>query len=186
LKVSETSLPGVLLLEPKVFGDARGFFLESWNARVFREATGLTCDFVQDNHSRSAKGVLRGLHFQLVYPQGKLVRVSHGRVWDVAVDVRKSSPTFGQHVAVELSESNQHQLWIPPGFAHGFLVLSDYADFQYKTTDYWMPQYERSLRWNDPALGIAWPGLEQSYQLAGKDRDAPVLAVLGAEGALYD
>lgn len=186
MKVSETSLEGVLLLEPKVFGDTRGFFLESWNARVFRDATGLTCDFVQDNHSRSAKGVLRGLHFQLVYPQGKLVRVSQGRVWDVAVDVRKSSPTFAQHVAVELSESNQHQLWIPPGFAHGFLVLSDYADFQYKTTDYWMPQHERSLRWNDPALGIVWPGLEQSYQLAGKDRDAPLLSALSAEGALYD
>jgi len=186
LKVSETSLPGVLLLEPKVFGDARGFFLESWNARVFREATGLTCDFVQDNHSRSAKGVLRGLHFQLVHPQGKLVRVSHGRVWDVAVDVRKSSPTFGQHVAVELSESNQHQLWIPPGFAHGFLVLSDYADFQYKTTDYWMPQHERTLRWNDPCLGIEWPSIEKCYQLAAKDRDAPLLAALSAEGALYD
>ena len=186
MKVSETSLPGVLLLEPKVFGDARGFFLESWNARVFREATGLTCDFVQDNHSRSAKGVLRGLHFQLVYPQGKLVRVSQGRVWDVAVDVRKSSPSFGQHVAVELSESNQHQLWIPPGFAHGFLVLSDYADFQYKTTDYWMPQHERSLRWNDPCLGIEWPGIEECYQLAAKDRDAPLLAALSAEGALYD
>jgi dTDP-4-dehydrorhamnose 3,5-epimerase len=186
LKVSETSLPGVLLLEPKVFGDARGFFLESWNARVFREATGLTCDFVQDNHSRSAKGVLRGLHFQLVYPQGKLVRVSQGRVWDVAVDVRKSSPSFGQHVAVELSESNQHQLWIPPGLAHGFLVLSDYADFQYKTTDYWMPQHERSLRWNDPCLGIEWPGIEECYQLAAKDRDAPLLAALSAEDALYD
>jgi len=186
LKVSETSLPGVLLLEPKVFGDARGFFLESWNARVFREATGLTCDFVQDNHSRSAKGVLRGLHFQLVYPQGKLVRVSQGRVWDVTVDVSKSSPSFGQHVAVELSESNQHQLWIPPGFAHGFLVLSDYAEFQYKTTDYWMPQHERSLRWNDPCLGIEWPSIEKCYQLAAKDRDAPLLAALSAEGALYD
>ncbi len=185
MKVNETGLPGVLLIEPKVFGDTRGFFFESWNARVFREATGLNCEFVQDNHSRSAKGVLRGLHFQLVHPQGKLVRVSQGRVWDVAVDVRKSSPNFGQHVAFELSDSNQYQLWIPPGFAHGFLVLSDYADFQYKTTDYWIPEHERSLNWNDPSLRIKWPRLERSYQLAGKDRDAPLLGELDAAGDLY-
>jgi len=196
LKVTETSLSGVLLIEPKVFGDARGFFLESWNERVFRESTGIELCFVQDNHSRSAQGVLRGLHYQLVHPQGKLVRVSSGRVWDVAVDLRLSSPTFGQHFGIELSDENQKQLWIPPGFAHGFLVLSDFADFQYKTTTYWMPQHERCLRWNDPTLGILWPGMEtrgddgvehfcESIKLAAKDREAPFLESLKAQDALF-
>jgi dTDP-4-dehydrorhamnose 3,5-epimerase len=152
-----TALPEVVLLQPKVFGDARGFFLESFNARVFREATGMEANFVQDNHSRSGRGVLRGLHYQLRQPQGKLVRVVRGEVFDVAVDVRRSSPRFGQWVGVELSEDNQRQLWVPPGFAHGFLVLSDSADFLYKATDYYAPEHERCVAWNDPALAIAWP-----------------------------
>ncbi|NBT05296.1 MAG: dTDP-4-dehydrorhamnose 3,5-epimerase [Betaproteobacteria bacterium] len=196
MKVTETSLHGVLLIEPKVFADSRGFFLESWNERVFRESTGVDLCFVQDNHSRSAKGVLRGLHYQCVHPQGKLVRVSSGRVWDVVVDLRLSSASFAQHIGIELSEDNQRQLWIPPGFAHGFLVLSDFADFQYKTTTYWMPQHERSLRWNDPSLGILWPDLDasrgndaehvgESIRLAEKDREAPFLDALKAQGALF-
>jgi dTDP-4-dehydrorhamnose 3,5-epimerase len=155
--VTRTSIPDVLVLEPKVFGDARGFFLESFNQKAFGEATGVTSDFVQDNHSRSTQGVLRGLHYQLKQPQGKLVRVVRGSVFDVAVDVRHSSATFGKWVGVELSEDNQRQFWVPPGFAHGFLVLSESADFLYKTTDYYAPEHERCIAWNDPAIGIHWP-----------------------------
>jgi dTDP-4-dehydrorhamnose 3,5-epimerase len=157
LKVIPTAIPAVLIIEPKVFGDARGFFFESFNQRAFSQATGLDVNFVQDNHSRSAKGVLRGLHYQIQQPQGKLVRVVRGAVFDVTVDIRRSSPTFGQWVGVELTEDNHRQLWIPPGFAHGFYVLSDSADFLYKTTDYYAPEFERSLVWNDPKIAIAWP-----------------------------
>lgn len=177
----ETPLAGLLILEPTVFGDERGFFLESWNEKIFKSITGIDVSFVQDNHSRSAHGVLRGLHYQLVYPQGKLVRVTSGVVWDVAVDIRLGSPSFGQYVACELSAANHRQLWIPPGFAHGFVVLSESADFLYKTTDYWMPAHERSLRWNDPDLGIDWP-LERLANsqptLARKDAHARTLAEL--------
>lgn len=175
MKVIPTALPEVLILEPKVFGDARGFFLESWNARVFAEATGVDLPFVQDNHSRSARGVLRGIHYQMVRPQGKLVRVAAGRVLDVAVDLRRSSPRFGRWVGVELSADNQRQLWIPPGFGHGFAVLSDSADFLYKTTEYWLPEHDRSLRWNDPAIGIDWQ-LDGEPLVAAKDAAAPLLA----------
>ena len=157
MNVIQTALPGLLILEPKVFGDARGFFMESYNAKAFHDATGLDVSFVQDNHSRSGKGVLRGLHYQIEHAQGKLVRAVRGSVFDVAVDLRKSSPTFGQWAGVELSEDNHRQLWIPPGFAHGFLVTSESADFLYKTTDYYAPQYERSLAWNDPTVGVEWP-----------------------------
>ena len=157
MKVTPTAIADLLLLEPKVFGDTRGFFLESFNARDFAEATGLKVEFVQDNHSRSGKGVLRGLHYQLEEPQGKLVRVVRGAVFDVAVDVRQSSPTFGQWVGVELTEDNHRQLWLPPGIAHGFLVLSDTADFLYKTTAFYAPQHERCIAWNDPQLAIGWP-----------------------------
>lgn len=157
MKATPTAIPEVLVIEPKVFGDARGFFLESWNARAFREATGVEASFVQDNHSRSARGVLRGLHYQLRQPQGKLVRVVRGAVFDVAVDLRRSSPSFGRWVGVELGEDNHRQLWVPPGFAHGFLVLSESADFLYKTTDYYAPEHERCIAWNDPDLAIAWP-----------------------------
>jgi len=157
LTVVSTDLPEVLVIEPRVFGDARGFFMESFNARAFAEATGVTLPFVQDNHSRSARGVLRGLHYQITQPQGKLVRVTHGRVFDVAVDLRRGSPCFGRWTGVELSGDNHRQLWVPPGFAHGFLVLSDSADFLYKTTDYYAPQHERCLRWDDPQVGIRWP-----------------------------
>lgn len=168
MKVTPTTLPGLLILEPKVFGDSRGFFMESFNARTFRELTGLDVDFVQDNHSRSAKGVLRGLHYQIQQAQGKLVRVVRGSVFDVAVDLRKASPTFGKWEGVELSEENQRQLWIPPGFAHGFLVTSESADFLYKTTDYYAPEHERSLLWNDPAVGVEWP-LAGEPLLSAKD-----------------
>ena len=168
MKVIETAIPDLLILEPKVFGDARGFFMESFNARSFQEATGLNVDFVQDNHSRSAKGVLRGLHYQIQQAQGKLVRVVRGSVFDVAVDLRRSSPTFGQWVGVTLSEENNRQFWIPPGFAHGFLVTSDSADFLYKTTDYYAPEHERSLLWNDPEVGVEWP-LEGAPLLSAKD-----------------
>jgi len=171
-----TALPEVLIIEPKVFGDARGFFFESFNQQRFDEATGTRFHFVQDNHSRSAKGVLRGLHYQIQQAQGKLVRVARGAVFDVAVDVRKSSPRFGQWVGVELSEDNQRQLWVPPGFAHGFLVLSDSADFLYKTTDYYAPTHERSIAWNDPALGIVWPDIGMAPQLSAKDAVSPPLA----------
>jgi dTDP-4-dehydrorhamnose 3,5-epimerase len=157
MKVTPTAIPEVLVLEPKVFGDARGFFYESFNQRTFNAATGLDVTFVQDNHSRSARGVLRGLHYQIRQPQGKLVRVVRGAVFDVAVDLRQSSPTFGKWAGVELSEDNNRQFWIPPGFAHGFVVLSESADFLYKATDYYAPAHERSLAWNDPQVGIIWP-----------------------------
>jgi dTDP-4-dehydrorhamnose 3,5-epimerase len=166
--VTPTAIPDVLVLEPKVFGDARGFFFESFNARDFREVTGLNVDFVQDNHSKSAKGVLRGLHYQIQHPQGKLVRVAQGAVFDVAVDLRKSSPTFGRWVGEVLSAENHKQLWVPPGFAHGFVVLSDSAEFLYKTTDYWYPDHERSLLWSDPTVNVEWP-IEYAPQLAAKD-----------------
>jgi dTDP-4-dehydrorhamnose 3,5-epimerase len=166
--VTPTAIPEVLVLTPKVFGDARGFFFESFNARDFREVTGLQVDFVQDNHSKSAKGVLRGLHYQVQNPQGKLVRVVQGEVFDVAVDLRKSSPTFGQWVGEVLSSENNKQLWVPPGFAHGFVVLSESAEFLYKTTDYWYPAHERSLLWNDPTVGVEWP-IDFDPQLAAKD-----------------
>ncbi|HEY1326868.1 MAG TPA: dTDP-4-dehydrorhamnose 3,5-epimerase [Casimicrobiaceae bacterium] len=156
MKVSPTALPDVTLIEPRVFGDDRGFFFESWNKRALAEA-GIEADFVQDNHSRSRHGVLRGLHYQIRHAQGKLVRVVAGQVYDVAVDLRRSSATFGQHVAMTLSADDRHMLWIPPGFAHGFLVVSEWAEFLYKTTDYWHPEHERTLLWNDPALRIAWP-----------------------------
>ncbi len=175
MNVIETALPGVLVLEPKVFGDARGFFLDSYNRARFLEATGVDADFVQDNHSRSAHGVLRGLHYQIRQPQGKLVRVVSGAVFDVAVDLRRSSPTFGRWAGVELSAENQRQLWVPPGFGHGFLVLSDSADFLYKTTDYYAPEHERGIAWNDPAIGIDWP-LHGMPQLSAKDAAAPLLA----------
>jgi dTDP-4-dehydrorhamnose 3,5-epimerase len=166
--VTPTAIPDVLVLEPKIFGDARGFFFESFNARDFSEVTGLNVEFVQDNHSKSAKGVLRGLHYQIQNPQGKLVRVVQGAVFDVTVDLRKSSPTFGQWVGEILSAENHKQLWVPPGFAHGFVVLSDSAEFLYKTTDYWYPEHERSLLWNDPKVGIIWP-IDFAPQLAAKD-----------------
>ena len=156
MKVTPTDIPDVLIVEPRVFGDARGFFFESWNRRTFA-AAGLDVDFVQDNHSRSTRGVLRGLHYQIHHAQGKLVRVIAGEVYDVAVDLRRGSPTFGRHVAVTLSADDERMLWVPPGFAHGFCVTSDSADFLYKTTDYWHAEHERTLLWNDPALGIAWP-----------------------------
>jgi dTDP-4-dehydrorhamnose 3,5-epimerase len=175
LKVVPTALPEVLILEPKVFGDERGFFMESWNARTFAEATGLDVQFVQDNHSRSAKDVLRGIHYQVVKPQGKLVRVVSGAVFDVAVDLRRSSPSFGRWVGIELSAENKRQLWVPPGFGHAFLVLSDYADFLYKTTEYWIAQHERSLRWNDPTVAVQWPLAGALPQLAAKDAAAPLL-----------
>ena len=171
MKIVESALNGVVLLEPRVFGDARGFFFESFNARVFRELTGVDADFVQDNHSRSARGVLRGLHYQIRQPQGKLVRVVAGSVFDVAVDLRRSSSTFGRWFGAELSAENKRMLWIPPGFGHGFLVTSDVAEFLYKTTDYWAPEHERSLMWNDPALGIDWP-LDGEPLLSDKDRRA--------------
>ncbi len=171
----ESGLPGVLIIEPAVFGDDRGFFFESFSARQFEQLTGITTSFVQDNHSRSSRGVLRGLHYQVVKPQGKLVRAVTGAVLDVAVDLRRSSPHFGQTCAVELSAENKRQLWVPPGFGHGFLVLSESADFLYKTTDYWFPEHERGIRWNDPALSIAWP-LGGSPVIADKDARAPLLA----------
>ena len=157
MKVLPTRIPEVLIFEPKVFGDARGFFFESFNQRAFDDAVGVAYAFVQDNHSRSARGVLRGLHYQLQQAQGKLVRVARGAVFDVAVDIRQSSATFGQWVGVELSEHNQRQLWVPPGFAHGFLALSESADFLYKTTDFYAPAFERCIVWNDPQIAIDWP-----------------------------
>ena len=169
MKATRLAIPEVVLIEPKVFGDARGLFFESFNQKAFNEATGTNYQFVQDNHSRSSRGVLRGLHYQIQQPQGKLVRVARGKVWDVAVDIRKGSPTFGQWVGVELSENNQHQLWVPPGFAHGFVVLSESADFLYKTTDYYAPQHERCIAWNDPDLAITWPLEGGAPMLSGKD-----------------
>ena len=169
MKVTPTTLPEVLLIEPKVFGDARGFFYESFNQKLFDEAVGQHVEFVQDNHSRSAKGVLRGLHYQIQQPQGKLVRVVQGAVFDVAVDLRRSSPTFGQWTGVELSADNHRQFWVPQGFGHGFLVLSETAEFVYKTTDYYAPAHERSILWNDAALGIQWPDIGMAPQLSAKD-----------------
>jgi len=176
MEVIPTRIPDVLILEPRVHGDARGFFLESFNAQTFHGVTGMDVTFVQDNHSRSSRGVLRGLHYQIRHPQGKLVRVSHGSVFDVAVDLRRSSPTFGQWVGAELSGKNFRQMWIPPGFAHGFLVLSETADFLYKTTDYYAPEHERSLLWNDAQVGVDWPleGIEP--KLAAKDLAGLVLS----------
>jgi len=172
--VTKTALPEVLIFEPKLFGDARGFFMESFNQKVFEEAVGLPTHFVQDNHSRSARGVLRGLHFQRPpHAQGKLVRVTAGRVLDVAVDIRRSSPRFGQWVAVELSADNHRQLWIPPGFAHGFAVLSDSADFLYKTTDFYAPDCEGAVRWDDPTLGIDWQLQGLAPSVSAKDAAAP-------------
>lgn len=169
MNVIKTQIPEVLIFEPKVFGDARGFFFESFNAKVFQEATGLSPQFVQDNHSKSAQGVLRGLHYQIEQAQGKLVRVTAGEVFDVAVDVRQSAPTFGKWVGVHLSVENKRQLWIPPGFAHGFLVLSESAEFLYKTTDFYAPQYECCIRWDDPTIGIEWP-LQDAPLLSAKDQ----------------
>ena len=174
MKVTPTTIPDVLVIEPKVFGDARGFFFESFNQKAFNQATGMNLDFVQDNHSRSAKGVLRGLHYQIEQPQGKLVRVVRGTVFDVAVDIRKGSPTFGKWAGVELTEDNHRQMWVPPGFAHGFLVLSDSADFLYKTTGYWAPEFERSILWSDPVIGIEWP-IDQAPLLSIKDRNSKLL-----------
>lgn len=175
MNVIETGIPGLLVLEPKVFGDARGFFMESFNARTFAELTGVKTDFVQDNHSRSGRGVLRGLHYQVRQPQGKLVRVARGRVFDVALDIRRGAPTFGRWVGAELSEDNQAQLWVPPGFAHGFVVLSESADFLYKTTDFYAPEHERCILWNDPALAIDWR-LEGAPLLSAKDAQGLPLA----------
>lgn len=174
MKVTPTAIPDVLIIEPKVFGDARGFFYESFNQKAFNDATGTKYQFVQDNHSRSSKDVLRGLHYQIQQPQGKLVRVVRGAVFDVAVDIRKSSPTFGQWVGVELSEENHKQLWMPPGFAHGFLVTSESAEFLYKTTDYYAPEHERCIAWNDPALGIQWR-LAAGPSLSAKDMQGKFL-----------
>ncbi len=157
MKVTPTAIPDVLLIEPKVHGDARGFFFESFNERDFRQAAGFAPSFVQDNHSRSTKNILRGMHYQLTKPQGKLVRVVRGAVFDVAVDMRKSSPAYGKYVGTELSEDNHKQLWVPPGFAHGFLTLTDSADFLYKTTDYYAPEDEHCVMWNDKTVNIAWP-----------------------------
>ena len=180
MKVIKTAIADVLILEPTVFGDARGFFLESWNAQAFTDAIGHEVTFVQDNHSRSRKGVLRGLHFQRVQPQGKLVRVPIGRVYDVAVDIRPNSPTFGQHVGIELNEDNHRQMWIPPGLAHGFLVLSESADFLYKTTDFYHPASEATLLWSDSKLKIDWPlhELNEAPLLTDKDCHGLTLAEL--------
>jgi len=175
MKAVATTIPDVLIIEPNVFGDERGFFFESFNRRQFAELVGRDVDFVQDNHSRSVKNVLRGLHYQIQQPQGKLVRVVQGAVLDVAVDIRQSSPTFGQYVAQELSADNKRLLWIPEGFAHGFLVLSESAEFLYKTTDYWRPEYERSIAWNDPDVGIEWPN-QGGFTLSAKDQCGKFLA----------
>ncbi|TXL13965.1 dTDP-4-dehydrorhamnose 3,5-epimerase [Methylococcaceae bacterium HT4] len=174
MKAIPTNIPDVMILEPKVFGDSRGFFFESFNQQAFNEATGLDLQFVQDNHSRSAKGVLRGLHYQIQQPQGKLVRVTRGSVFDVAVDIRQSSPTFGQWEGVELNEDSHRQLWVPAGFAHGFVVLSESADFLYKTTDYYAPEYERCIAWDDPAINIDWH-FDGEPQLSGKDQHGLLL-----------
>ncbi|WP_137718582.1 dTDP-4-dehydrorhamnose 3,5-epimerase [Methylobacillus flagellatus] len=181
MQVEETPLADLLLITPRVFGDARGFFYESFNQRAFAEATGVTAAFVQDNHSRSAQHVLRGLHYQVRQAQGKLVRVTQGVVFDVAVDLRRASVSFGQWYGVNLSSENKQMLWIPPGFAHGFLVLSDSAEVQYKTTDYYAPDHERSLRWDDPAIGIDWP-LSAMPLLSAKDEQG----MLMAQAELFD
>ena len=174
MNVIKTELPGVLIMEPKVFGDQRGYFYESFNRRAFFEKTGVDADFVQDNHSRSARNVLRGLHYQIQHAQGKLFRVTAGEVFDVALDIRRSSPTFGRHVSITLSAENKRLAWVPAGFAHGFVVLSEYAEFLYKTTDYWHPEFERTIAWNDPALAIAWP-LAGEPQLSAKDKVGALL-----------
>jgi dTDP-4-dehydrorhamnose 3,5-epimerase len=193
MRLSETPVEGLILIEPKIFGDSRGFFYESWNEKAFQEAIGQPIRFVQDNHSRSSKGVLRGLHYQRRQAQGKLVRVTAGRVWDVAVDIRVGSKTFGTWWGTELSDVNHRQLWIPEGMAHGFLVLSDYADFLYKTTDYWSPAWERSVLWNDPEIGIEWPLAQLAdtndealslLKLADRDRFALDLQALREGGEL--
>ena len=176
MKVERSSIAEVLLLEPKVFGDARGFFYESYNRQSFAQATGLDVEFVQDNHSRSSRNVLRGLHYQLRQPQGKLVRVTAGEIWDVVVDLRRSSASFGRWTGVTLGAETRRMLWVPAGFAHGFVVLSEYAEVQYKTTDYYAPEHERSLLWNDPALAISWP-LAGEPVMTGKDRRGMPLAV---------
>ena len=189
MNVIPTAIVGVFIIEPKVFGDARGFFFESFNQKAFQQATGLNIDFVQDNHSRSAKGVLRGLHYQIEQAQGKLVRVVRGAVFDVAVDLRKGSATFGQWVGAELSEDNKRQFWVPPGFAHGFLTLSESADFLYKTTDYYAPQHECCIAWNDPTLAIDWPLAGVQPLISVKDQvglalaDAPVFSDAGGAAA---
>nr|WP_315480774.1 dTDP-4-dehydrorhamnose 3,5-epimerase [uncultured Rhodoferax sp.] len=169
MKAMPTAIADVLLIEPNVFGDVRGFFFESFNERAFREATGVTLPFVQDNHSKSARGILRGLHYQTQQAQGKLVRVVAGEVFDVAVDIRRDSPTYGQWVGEILSGDNKRQLWVPPGLAHGFVVLSEFAEFLYKTTDYYAPAYERCIAWNDPTLAIDWPSMGVPPQLSAKD-----------------
>jgi dTDP-4-dehydrorhamnose 3,5-epimerase len=186
MEVRPTAIPDVVVVEPRVFGDARGYFFESFNRRELEAKLGRALDFVQDNHSMSSRGVLRGLHYQLPHPQGKLVRVVRGEVFDVAVDLRRGSPTFGRWTAERLSAENRRELWIPEGFAHGFLVLSEQAEFLYKTTDYYTPQHERCIRWDDAVLGIAWPGLGAPPTVSAKDaaggafRDAPVFETLGA------
>lgn len=174
MKVIPTDIPDVLIIEPQVYGDERGFFYESFSIKAFREKTGLDLEFVQDNHSRSSQNVLRGLHYQIQQPQGKLVRVVKGEVFDVVVDLRESSSTFGKWVGCTLSEDNKRQFWIPPGFAHGFLVLSDYADFLYKTTNYYAPEYDRTLLWNDPKIGIDWP-IQGELILSEKDKVGQLL-----------
>jgi dTDP-4-dehydrorhamnose 3,5-epimerase len=181
MQATPTNIPEVLLLEPRVFGDDRGFFYESFNARRFAEDTGLDVQFVQDNHSKSARGVLRGLHYQIQAPQGKLVRVVAGEVWDVAVDIRRGSPTFGQSVGMLLSAENRRQLWVPPGFAHGFIVTSESAEFLYKTTDYYAPEHERCIAWNDPTLALPWP-LDGEPVMSGKDK----LGALLKDAELFD
>ncbi|MEB3231044.1 MAG: dTDP-4-dehydrorhamnose 3,5-epimerase [Leptolyngbyaceae bacterium] len=176
MNIIPTDIPDVLIVEPRVFGDERGFFFESYNAKGFAEKTGTELNFVQDNHSRSLKGVLRGLHYQIQQAQGKLVRVVVGSVYDVAVDIRQNSPTFGQWVGCLLSAENKHQLWVPPGFAHGFLVVSEVAEVLYKTTDFYAPEHERSILWNDPAIGIDWPiNADDEVLLSKKDQDGKVL-----------
>jgi len=181
LKATATALPEVMLLEPKVFGDARGFFFESYNRRAFRDATRVDVDFVQDNHSRSARGVLRGLHYQIKQPQGKLVRVIAGEVFDVVVDLRRSSPRFGKWVGLRLSAENHQLLWVPPGFGHGFLVLSESADFLYKTTDYWAPEHERTIAWDDRQIGIEWPVADAGGKVSLSAKDQTGVALKDAE-----
>jgi len=176
MKLIDTSIPDVKIIEPEVFGDERGFFLESFNAKRFHELTGLDVNFVQDNHSKSGRGVLRGLHYQIEQAQGKLVRVTAGKVFDVVVDIRKSSPHFGQWVGEILSADNYRQMWVPPGFAHGFLVLEADTEFLYKTTDYYAPEHERTIQWDDPDLGIEWPIDDLEIRLSGKDENATAFA----------
>jgi len=176
MKITQAAIPDVLIIEPQVFGDVRGFFFESFNRRKFAEQTGHDVDFVQDNHSRSVKNVLRGLHYQIQHPQAKLVRVVQGAVLDIAVDIRENSPTFGRHVALELSEENKLIMWIPEGFAHGYAVLSDYAELLYKSTDYWFPEHERCIRWDDPMLAIDWK-LQASPIVSGKDAQGKIFGV---------